>query len=94
MWLSHVVTINIVEKISEGHDVEVQEWSDRLPPFVKNPSQTVHVSSRYSVFTVDPFLPIITLIKSNCDCTGIIHDLILVIVLIHVQVDQPPVDHV
>ena len=39
--LSHVGTMKIVEKISEGHDTEVQEWSDRLLPLVKKPSQTV-----------------------------------------------------
>ena len=63
--LSHVGSMNIVEKISEGHDVEVQEWSDRLLPLIKNPSQTVHVS----ISCCEPFCT--TSDNNNTQCTRI-----------------------
>ena len=33
--------MNIVEKISEDHDVEVQEWADELVNLIEKPSQDV-----------------------------------------------------
>ena len=36
--MSYQTTLNIVEKISEDHDVEVQFWGDNL---IKNPPEKV-----------------------------------------------------
>ena len=46
--LSRVGTMKIVEKTSEGHDTEVQEWSGRLLPLVEKPSLTVSKLHMYS----------------------------------------------
>ena len=38
-------TMNIVEKNSEDHDIEVQEWADELVNLIEKPSQDVSVLS-------------------------------------------------
>ena len=39
--MSYQGTINIVEKISEDHDIQVQEWADELVHLIEKPSQDV-----------------------------------------------------
>ena len=41
--MSYQGTMNIVEKISEDHDIEVQEWADELVNLIEKPSQDVSV---------------------------------------------------
>ena len=41
LYMSHMGTINIVNKISEDHDVEVQMWCHELLPLIKKPAQDV-----------------------------------------------------
>lgn len=41
--MSYQGTMNIVEKISEDHDIEVQEWTDELVNLIEKPSQDVSV---------------------------------------------------
>ena len=39
--MSYQGTMNIVEKISEYHDIRVQEWADELVHLIEKPSQDV-----------------------------------------------------
>ena len=39
--LSHRGTMNIVENISQDHDVEVQMWCDELVSLIKEPAKDV-----------------------------------------------------
>ena len=39
--MSYQGTMNIVEKISEYHDIQVQEWADELVHLIEKPSQDV-----------------------------------------------------
>jgi hypothetical protein len=39
--MSYQATLNILEKISDDHDVEVQFWGDDLKKLIKNPPEKV-----------------------------------------------------
>ena len=39
--LSFQGTVNIIDKLSEDHDIEVQMWSDELLKEMKRPTQDV-----------------------------------------------------
>ena len=39
--------MNIVEKISEYHDIQVQEWADELVHLIEKPSQDVSVLGQH-----------------------------------------------
>ena len=37
LCLSHKGTMNIIENISQDHDIDVQMWCDELVPLIKKP---------------------------------------------------------
>ena len=49
--MSYQTTLNIVEKISQDHDVEVQIWADELANLIEKPSS---VSIIIVVFVILP----------------------------------------
>ena len=43
--LTHEGTINIVNKLSEDHDVEVQYWCDELTSLIEKPATNVRMQT-------------------------------------------------
>ena len=49
--MSYQTTLNIVEKISQDHDMEVQIWADELANLIEKPSSVSIIIMVFVIFT-------------------------------------------
>ena len=49
--MSYQTTLNIVEKISQDHDVEVQIWADELANLIEKPTSVSIIIVVFVIFT-------------------------------------------